>query len=123
MALDKNKLKARMQAKSPTQTTPAVPLTNLTKPDKPNGRTTTRSTATPLKGVAKQTRSKDGVKNTERYSFEITHELKEQLERAILETRLGTGKKITASGVIRTALEKYLKAGRLWKRTNELPNY
>lgn len=113
MALNKNKLKARMQAKSPAQTPPSVPLTNLTKPVKPNARTTTRSTATPLKGVPKRTRSKDGVKNTERYSFEITPALKEQLERAILETRLNTGKKITASGVIRTALERYLKTGKL----------
>lgn len=114
MALDKNKLKARMQATSPSKATPSVPLTNLTaKPVKANARTTTRANTTPLKGIAKRTRAKDGVKNTQRYSFEITNELKDELERTILETRLKTGKKITASGVIRTALAKYLKAGRL----------
>ena len=114
MALNKNKLKARMQAKSPTTQPPTVPLTNLTaKPAKPNGRTVERPNATPLKSVPKRTRSKDGIKNTQRYSFEITNELKEQLERAILEHRLNTGKKTSTSAVIRVAIEKYLKAGKL----------
>lgn len=114
MALDKNKLKARMQATSSSTTTPSVPLTNLTAGTvKANDQSTPRANATPLKDIPKRTRSKDGVKNTERYSFEIYPELKKELERSILETRLATGKKITASGVIRTALAKYLKAGKL----------
>ena len=116
MALDKNKLKARMQAKSPATlpTNVDVPLTNLTaKPAKPNGRTVERPNATPLKAIPKRTRAKDGVKNTQRYSFEITNELKDQLERAVLEHRLNTGKKVSTSAVIRIAITKYLKGGKL----------
>ena len=66
-----------------------------------------------LKGVSKRKRAKDGVQNTQRYSFEITADLKQQLERAVLEHQLNTGKKVSTSAVIRTAIEKYLKAGRL----------
>lgn len=117
MALNKNKLKARMVAKSPTVSTTAVdiPLTDLTaKPViEPNARTVERPNATPLSGISRQKRAKDGIKNTERYSFEITADLKDQLERAVLEHRLSTGKKVSTSAVIRTAITKYLKAGKL----------
>lgn len=117
MALNKNKLKAQMQAKSPTLAPQKVdiPLTDLTKTNvvKPNGRTVERANATPLKAVKRQKRAKDGVQNTSRYSFEITADLKDQLERAVLEHRLSTGKKVSTSAVIRTAIAKYLKAGKL----------
>lgn len=63
--------------------------------------------------VSKRKRAKDGVQNTQRYSFEITAELKQQLERAVLEHQLATGKKVSTSKVIRTAIEKYLKTGKL----------
>lgn len=108
MALNKTKLRAQMQAKSPSQQAQAitVPLTNLAGV-KPNARTSE------LKGIVKRKRAKDGVQNTSRYSFEITADLKAQLERAILEHQLKTGKKISNSAVIRTAIEKYLKTGRL----------
>lgn len=113
MALNKNKLKARMTAKSPT-TTPAqtIPLTNLTavpeaKPFAPNG------TPTPLKSVPKRKRAKDGTTTTSRYSFEITGELKGRLEQAIINHRKATGNNISNSAVIRTALDKYLKGGKL----------
>lgn len=111
--LSKDQLKAKMQANSPTanRTVTAVPLTDLTGA-KPNGRTV-QTPATPLKGVNKRKRAKDGVKNTSRYSFEITAELKNQLERAVLEHQLATGKKVSTSAVIRTAIEKYLKTGKL----------
>lgn len=121
MALNKDKLKARMQANSPTVHT-SVPLTDLTAKTeaKPNGRTPERANGidsllppTPLKGVKKQKRAKDGVKNTSRYSFEITPELKQKLEQAVLQHQLDTGKKISTSAVIRTAIDKYLKAGKL----------
>jgi len=111
--LSKEQLKAKMQANSPTtnRTVTAVPLTDLTGA-KPNGRTV-QPTATPLKGVSKRKRAKDGVQNTSRYSFEITADLKQQLERAVLEHQLATGKKVSTSAVIRTAIEKYLKTGKL----------
>jgi len=113
MALSKDQIKAKMQANSPTKTpTLAVPLTDLAGA-KPNVRTTERANATPLKGVSKRKRAKDGVKNTSRYSFEITADLKAQLERAVLEHQLNTGKKVSTSAVIRTAIEKYLKGGKL----------
>jgi hypothetical protein len=116
MALDKNKLRAKMQANSPSQQTPAlaVPLTDLAGA-KPNVRTPEQPNGTParLKGVAKRKRAKDGIQNTSRYSFEITADLKTQLERTVLEHQLNTGKKVSTSAVIRTAIEKYLKAGRL----------
>mgnify|MGYP000881510863 FL=1 len=111
--LNKDQLRAKMQANSPTtnRTVTAVPLTDLTGA-KPNGRTV-QPTATPLKGVSKRKRAKDGVQNTSRYSFEITADLKQQLERAVLEHQLATGKKVSTSAVIRTAIEKYLKTGKL----------
>lgn len=112
MALNKDQLRAKMQANSPTtnRTVTAIPLTNLTGA-KPNGRTV--QTTTLLKGVNKHKRAKDGVQNTSRYSFEITTDLKSQLERAVLEHQLNTGKKVSTSAVIRTAIEKYLKTGKL----------
>ena len=111
--LNKDQLRAKMQANSPTtnRTVTAIPLTDLTGA-KPNG-TTVQPTTTPLKGVSKRKRAKDGVQNTQRYSFEITADLKQRLETAILEHRLATGKKVSTSAVIRTAIEKYLKTGKL----------
>jgi hypothetical protein len=121
MALDKNKLRAKMQANSPSQTpTLAVPLTDLAgakpnarTPEQPSGLDNLIRPTTPLKGIARRKRAKDGIKNTSRYSFEITAELKAQLERAVLQHQLDTGKKVSTSSVIRTAIEKYLKTGKL----------
>ena len=117
MALNKNKLKARMQASSPLHApTPAIPLTDLTaKPTetKVPERTPERANGYKLKGVPKRTRAKDGVRRTERYSFEITGDLKTELERAVLQHQLDTGKKISTSSVIRTAIEQHLKRGKL----------
>lgn len=117
MALNKDKLKARMQANSPTNTpTPAIPMVDLTaKPTEPKAtdRTTERPNGYKLKSVPKRTRAKDGVKRTERYSFEIYPELKTELERAVLQHQLDTGKKVSTSSVIRTAIEQYLKRGKL----------
>jgi hypothetical protein len=120
MALNKDKLKAQMQAKSPTQTAPSmdIPLTDITQDVsvKANDRTVEQPnglTPPPLKSAKKLKRAPEGVKNTTRYSFEITTELKDQLERAILDHQLNTGKKITTSAVIRNAIAKHLKAGKL----------
>ena len=113
MSKKADRLKANLQAKSPTtnRTVTAVPLTDLTG-GKPNG-IAVQPTTTPLKGVSKRKRAKDGVQNTSRYSFEITAELKAKLERAVLEHQLATGKKVSTSAVIRTAIDKYLKTGKL----------
>lgn len=117
MALNKDKLKARMQATSPLQApTPAIPMVDLTAQTteaKANGRTPERPNGYRIKNVPKRTRAKDGVKRTERYSFEIYPELKTELERAVLQHQLDTGKKVSTSSVIRTAIEQYLKRGKL----------
>lgn len=109
MALNKDKLKARMQANSPTAHT-SVPLTDLTakqevKPNVPN--------ATPNLRVPKLKGIKEGVTRTQRYSFEITPDLKDDLEQAIVAYRKDTGKDISKSQVIRNALAKHLKASKL----------
>lgn len=110
MALNKDKLKARMQANSPTAHT-SVPLTDLTakqevKPNVPNG-------LTPNLNVPKLKGVKEGVTRTQRYSFEITPDLKDDLEQAIVAYRKDTGKDISKSQVIRNALAKHLKASKL----------
>jgi len=117
MALNKDKLKARMQATAPAVTpTPSIPMVDLTaKPIEanPNARTGEQANGYKLKSVPRRTRAKDGVQNTSRYSFEITGDLKTELERAVLQHQLDTGKKVSTSSVIRTAIEQYLKRGKL----------
>jgi len=106
--LTKEQLKAKMQANSPTNTpTLAVPLTDLAgaKPNVPNAKGNLN--VPKLKGV------KQGVTRTQRYSFEITPDLKEELEQAIVNYRKATGKDISKSQVIRNALTKHLKSGKL----------
>lgn len=116
MALNKDKLKARMQANSPVNTpTPAIPMVDLTaKPTEPKPNGANAPNGYKLQGTApKRTRAKDGVQRTQRYSFEITPELKANLEQAIAEYRKETGKNISNSLVIRNALDHYLKRGKL----------
>ena len=106
--LNKEQLRAKMQANSPSNTPAlAVPLTDLAGA-KPNGANAKTNLNVPkLKGV------KEGVTRTQRYSFEITAELKDELEQAITNYRKATGKDISKSQVIRNALTKHLKAGKL----------
>lgn len=112
--LNKEQLRAKMQANSPSNTpTLAVPLTDLAgaKPNAtnvPNGANAKANLNVPkLKGI------KEGVTRTQRYSFEITAELKDELEQAITSYRKATGKDISKSQVIRNALQKHLKGGKL----------
>ena len=109
--LNKEQLRAKMQANSPHNTpTLAVPLTDLAgaKPNATNGANAKANLNVPkLKGI------KEGVTRTQRYSFEITAELKDELEQAITNYRKATGKDISKSQVIRNALTKPLKAGKL----------
>lgn len=111
MALSKNKLKERMQANSPKASRTTVPLTNLTAKQsvKPNGANVPNGNLSvpKLKGV------RQGVTRTQRYSFEITLDLKNELELALIDYRKKTGKDISKSQVIRNALIKHLRAGKL----------
>ena len=50
-----------------------------------------------------------GVQNTSRYSFEITDELKAKLNKRVAEIQLTTGKKVSASEIIRQALARELR--------------
>lgn len=50
-----------------------------------------------------------GKVNTSRYSFEITDELKEKLNKRVAEIQLTTGKKVSASEIIRQALARELR--------------
>lgn len=117
MALNKDQLKQKLKANSPLHApTLAVPMTDLTaKPTeaKATDRTPERANGYKLQGVPKRTRAKDGVQRTQRYSFEITAELKTELEQAVLKHQLETGKKVSTSSVIRTAIEQHLKRGKL----------
>jgi len=64
----------------------------------------------PRKNVkAKLPKRKWGVQNTSRYSFEITDELKEKLNKRLAEIQLTTGKKVSASEIIRQALARELR--------------
>lgn len=59
--------------------------------------------------VATLPKPKWGVTNTSRYSFEITDELKAKLNKRVAEITLATGKKTTASEIIRQALARELR--------------
>ena len=64
----------------------------------------------PRKNVkATLTKRQWGKKQTKRYSFEITPELKAKLDKRTAEIQLTTGKKISASEIIRDALARYLR--------------
>ncbi len=109
MALDKSKLQQRMTAS--TATPISIQPTNLTEAPvaKPNG----ANAAGANLNVPKLRGIKDGVVRTQRYSFEITTDLKDQLEQAIKDYRMATGNDISKSQVIRNALAKHLKGGKL----------
>jgi hypothetical protein len=59
--------------------------------------------STTIKTVSKYT------KGTKRYSFEITPQLQDELEKAVIIHTLMTGKRVSTSSVIRQALKDYLK--------------
>lgn len=72
--------------------------------------TTIAEAKPPRKNVkAKLPKRKWGVQNTSRYSFEITDELKEKLNKRLAEIQLTTGKKVSASEIIRQALARELR--------------
>ena len=83
--------------------------------EQPTAQNTVNHTATveakpPRKNVkAVLPKRKWGKINTSRYSFEITDELKEKLNKRVAEIQLTTGKKISASEIIRQALARELR--------------
>ena len=83
----------------------------VTPTERVNDRTTERANARPPKTALPK--RKDGIVNTVRYSFEITQDLKTELNRAIAQRQLDTGERVSASDVIRKALSKHLKSGKL----------
>lgn len=85
------------------------------KSEQANAQNTVNNTATveakpPRKNVkAVLPKRKWGKVNTSRYSFEITDELKEKLNKRVAEIQLTTGKKVSASEIIRQALARELR--------------
>lgn len=86
-----------------------------TKSEQPTAQNTVNNTVTveakpPRKNVkAVLPKRKWGKVNTSRYSFEITDELKEKLNKRVAEIQLTTGKKVSASEIIRQALARELR--------------
>jgi len=86
-----------------------------TKSEQPTAQNGVNNTATveakpPRKNVkAVLPKRKWGKVNTSRYSFEITDELKEKLNKRVAEIQLTTGKKVSASEIIRQALARELR--------------
>jgi len=64
----------------------------------------------PKTGISTVSKRTNG---TTRYSFEITPELKDSLEQAVMLHQLRTNKRVSTSSVIRKALEVYLKENSL----------
>lgn len=121
MSIKKDQLKEAMANLS--QPTPK-PFTGIkpmslddmpTKSEQPTAQSEVVNTAIteakpPRKNVkAKLPKRKWGVQNTSRYSFEITGELKEKLNKRLAEIQLTTGKKVSASEIIRQALARELR--------------
>lgn len=85
------------------------------KSEQANAQNTVNNTATveakpPRKNIkAVLPKRKWGKVNTSRYSFEITDELKEKLNKRVAEIQLTTGKKVSASEIIRQALARELR--------------
>lgn len=75
-----------------------------------NNRTSKTEVKPPRKNVkATISKRQKGVYQTVRFSFEITPELKEKLNKRIAEIQLSTGKKVSASEIIRDALARELR--------------
>ena len=86
-----------------------------TKSEQPTAQNTVNNTVMveakpPRKNVkAVLPKRKWGKVNTSRYSFEIPDELKEKLNKRVAEIQLTTGKKVSASEIIRQALARELR--------------
>ena len=118
MSVKKEQLKeamAKLSQPTPKAFTGIKPMSLDDLPPKgeqANAQNTVNNTATveakpPRKNVkAVLPKRKWGKVNTSRYSFEITDELKEKLNKRVAEIQLTTGKKVSASEIIRQALAR-----------------
>lgn len=78
--------------------------------EQPNGQNPVINARPPRKNVkANLPARKWGKVHTKRYSFEITPELLDKLNRRVAEITLTTGKKVSASEIIRQALARELR--------------
>lgn len=122
MSVKKDQLKeamAKLSQPTPKPFTGIKPMSLDEQPtaqnDVANSRLTVENTAIaeakpPRKNVkAVLPKRKWGKVNTSRYSFEITDELKEKLNKRVAEIQLTTGKKVSASEIIRQALARELR--------------
>lgn len=122
MSIKKDQLKSAMANMSQPTPKPFTGINPVSLDEQPtaqseglNSRATVDNTAIseakpPRKNVkAKLPKRKWGVQNTSRYSFEITDELKEKLNKRLAEIQLTTGKKVSASEIIRQALARELR--------------
>lgn len=122
MSIKKDQLKNAMANMSQPTPKPFTGINPVSLDEQPtaqnediNSRGTVDNTAIseakpPRKNVkATLTKRQWGKKQTKRYSFEITPELKAKLEKRLAEIQLTTGNKVSASEVIRDALARYLR--------------
>lgn len=116
MSIKKDQLKsamANMSQPTPKPFTGINPVSLDEQPTAQNDVANSRGTVEarpPRKNVkAVLPKRKWGKVNTSRYSFEITDELKEKLNKRVAEIQLTTGKKVSASEIIRQALARELR--------------
>ena len=115
MSIKKDQLKSAMASMSHPTPKPFTGINPVSLDEQPTAQPTVNNKATvearpPRKNVkAKLPKRKWGVQNTSRYSFEITDELKEKLNKRVAEIQLTTGKKVSASEIIRQALARELR--------------
>ncbi len=117
MSIKKDQLKNAMANMSQPTPKPFTGITPVSLDEQPTVQNEVKATEQaitdakpPRKNVkAKLPKRKWGVQNTSRYSFEITDELKEKLNKRVAEIQLATGKKVSASEIIRQALARELR--------------
>ena len=117
MSIKKDQLKSAMANMSQPTPKPFEGIKPVSLDEQPTAQSDVKTTeqATveakpPRKNVkAVLPKRKWGKVNTSRYSFEITDELKEKLNKRVAEIQLTTGKKVSASEIIRQALARELR--------------
>ena len=117
MSIKKDQLKSAMANMSQPTPKPFEGIKPVSLDEQPTAQNEVKATEQaiaeakpPRKNVkATLTKRQWGKKQTKRYSFEITPELKERLDKRIAEIQLTTGKKISASEIIRDALARELR--------------
>lgn len=117
MSIKKDQLKSAMANMSQPTPKPFEGIKPVSLDEQPTAQNEVKATEQaiaeakpPRKNVkAVLPKRKWGKVNTSRYSFEITDELKEKLNKRVAEIQLTTGKKVSASEIIRQALARELR--------------